>query len=92
MARIHALNSPALSAILRLSQAKALNMREFSFAAQVSPLAARKVLKTLRDLDLVVEKRDKQGATKIAEIRLTATGQKVARLVASIDALLPSEE
>ena len=33
-----------------------------------------------------------QGATKIAEIRLTPTGQKVARLIAQIDALLPSEE
>jgi len=78
--------------IAQMADGKALNMREFSFAAQASPAAARTVLQTLLKLKLVAERRVRQGATEIAEIRLTQAGLKVSRHVAAIDALLPPED
>ena len=92
VARIDALRSRELSVIAQMADGKALNMREFSFAAQASPAAARTVLQTLLKLKLVAERRVRQGATEIAEIRLTQAGLKVSRHVAAIDALLPPED
>jgi DNA-binding MarR family transcriptional regulator len=90
VAPIDALQSPELSAILRLERDGPLNMRGFAVAAQVSPASARRVLKNLLGLKLVSVHKTRQGATQIAQIELTAAGKRVARHVAAIDALLPS--
>lgn len=74
------LESPALSALVRMAQrGEPVNFRQFAVATQVSPRSAMKTRDLLKEAGLIeIEVVRKQGPTEVLAIRLTPLGERVA--------------